>query len=85
MPQAYPTHIARNFERKWQLRWNAATVPTCFPVNDNQASGGICPVCHAPAPLTPSRSDYFGSGRVHHHWICAPCGHAWSTAAHVVS
>jgi hypothetical protein len=39
--------------------------------------------CAARGP--PIASDYLGGGQVRHHWVCDPCGHAWTTAVRMLS
>ena len=56
-----------------------------LPLNDNNPADGICPACHAPAPVAPIASDHVGRGRVHEHWLCDYCGFEWTTTVHVVS
>ena len=85
MALAYPTHIGRDIERRWQRRSDATPARAPAPVNDNHAGGGLCPACGAWAPVAPIGSQYLGRGLIHHDWLCTPCGHAWTTAVRVPS
>ena len=78
----YPLDIRRNIDRKWQRRVAPARGRRA---KDRAAAGGRCPLCHAPAPIAPIASAYLGAGLIHHHWLCTPCGHAWTTAVRMPS
>jgi hypothetical protein len=80
MGLAHSTDIGRDSERRrWRSQASAALL------NDNHPAGALCPACGAWAPIAPVTSDYVGKGRIHHHWQCEPCGHAWTTIVHLPS
>jgi hypothetical protein len=81
----YPIDINREIDRKWRRRSDAAPVRARVPLEHNLAAGERCPLCHAAAPIAPIASGYLGAGLIHHHWLCAPCGHAWTTAVRMPS
>jgi hypothetical protein len=76
--------IGRDVERGWPRR-SVAAPGHAQALNDNHVAGGLCPACGAWAPIAPTASDYLGKGLIHHHWLCEPCGHAWTTAVSVPS
>jgi len=79
----YPHDMHREVDRKWF----DATVRAKphHPLNDNYEVGGHCPACGAAAPVAPVGSLSLGSGLVHYHWACKPCGYEWRTAVGVSS
>jgi hypothetical protein len=83
MTLAHSIHIGRDFERG--SRRSDAPTGRVQALNDNHVAGGLCPACGAWAPIAPTASDYLGKGLIQHHWLCEPCGHAWTTAVHVPS
>jgi hypothetical protein len=82
MALAHPRAIGWEFARD---RRSESAVRLRVPLNDNAPADGICPACHAPAPIMPIASDRLRAGRIHQHWLCKSCGHEWTTLAHVVS
>ena len=76
----YPVAIHRRVDRNWQRRMAAVPVRARSLKRDHAAA---CPLCHAAAPIAPIASVYRGAGLIHHHWLCTPCGHAWTTAVRV--
>jgi len=73
----YPVDIRRKIDRKWQ-RYSAAPMRVRL-ANDHKDDGGRCPLCNAPAPITPIASSYRDAALIHHRWRCTPCGHGWIT------
>lgn len=82
MTQAYPLHIAREIERRWQHRSHVATSRPAQ--NDNRGSG-LCPLCNGYASIGPTPAEYCGKGLIQRHWLCRACGHAWVTVLHVLA
>jgi hypothetical protein len=80
MRLAHQTHGVRDSEPKPRR-----SGPTPAALNDNVPAGRTCPVCGAWAPMMPVASDYLGGGQIRHHWVCDPCGHAWTTAVRMLS
>jgi hypothetical protein len=78
---AYPIDISREIDRKWQRRLDAAAIRA--PVSkEGDHTEQRCPACGVPAPIA---SAFLGAGLIHHHWLCGPCGHAWTTAVRMPS
>ena len=77
-----PVVNSKDMHRGAGHKWFAATVPAKpdQPLNDNYGVAGHCPSCGAAAPVG---CLYLGSGLVHYHWACKPCGHEWRTAVGV--
>jgi hypothetical protein len=82
---AYPIDISRKIDRKWQRRLDAASMRTPAWKNEGHAADRRCPACGVPAPIAPIASAFLGAGLVHHHWLCDPCGHVWTTAVRMPS
>jgi hypothetical protein len=73
----YPLDIRRRIDRKWQQR----PVPSPAPARARpRIAPPACPHCHAPAPRVPAVSTRLADGSVHHRWVCAACGGAWTKA-----
>jgi hypothetical protein len=83
MALANQVHGAGDVEPSRRRRSGAVRAPVAL--NDNRPAGQICPACGAWAPIAPIASDYLGGGQIHHHWMCEPCGHAWTTAVRILS
>ena len=84
MRSAYPSHLARKVERRWQSRASGSPLPP-IPRNDNAAGGGHCPACDKLGPIAPIVSEYRGDGLIHHHWLCIARSHEWVTAQTVAT
>jgi hypothetical protein len=85
MALAHPNHIVADIESTSRRPSDAVPARADVALNDNQPAGWRCPACGAWAPIAPAASDYLGAGLIHHHWLCEPCGHAWTTAVRVPS
>ena len=81
MALAHQLHGAADTEPR---RRRSGTEPA-RALNDNDPAGATCPACGAWAPIAPIASDYLGGGQIRHHWVCEPCGHAWTTALRILS
>jgi hypothetical protein len=81
MALAHPIHEVGDIAP----RWRRSDVEHAPALNDNNPAGQTCPVCGAWAPVAPITSDYLGGGLFCHHWVCEPCGHAWTTAVRILS
>jgi hypothetical protein len=74
MTQAYPIHVTREIDRRWQRRRNAAIPPLSCNDNNNNNSRR-CSACDAPTSTAPICSEYRDGGVVLHHWLCRACGY----------
>jgi hypothetical protein len=80
MAFAHQTHGVRDSEPKPRR-----SDPEPTALNDNDPAGRTCPVCGSWTPMRPIASDYLDGGQIRHHWVCDPCGHAWTTAVRILS
>jgi hypothetical protein len=78
--QTSPIEIARDIERRWQLR---SSSPIGLALKHDDAGKGHCPDCNEQACIAPMSSEYRGKGIIHHHWLCNACGHQWVTVVQV--
>jgi hypothetical protein len=82
--QAYPVHIVREIEHRWQRRFQVIASPASPAAqNDNDAGDGPCPICMGYASIGPNAAEYCGEGLVRRHWLCRACSHEWVTVFHV--
>ena len=72
----YPVDIRRRIDRKWQQRSARARSPARL---SRQRLESSCPLCRRYV-IAPVASVFRGSGLIHHHWLCTPCGYVWTTA-----